>query len=124
MTFSPDQTLLRAFGEHVRSNIARDLAQEGERADELRKLMFPKIRKGLAQARAEGLCGRGWVFGSYAWGEPRDSSDVDLMVEDSDEPLLVAAVVGRFTETEVHVVAVERAPSGLKERVQTEGVEL
>ncbi len=124
MTHLPDQALLRAFGERVRSKIARDLAQEGERADTLRTLMLPKVREGLALARAEGLCGRAWLFGSYAWGEPRDSSDVDLMVEGSDEPLMVAAVVGRITETEMHVVAVERAPESLVERVQSEGVSL
>jgi predicted nucleotidyltransferase len=119
-----DPELLRAFREAVRAKIARDLAGEEAAVVARRLRVRPAIERGVAQARAEGLLSAAWLFGSYAWGEPGERSDVDLLVEGCHDPFLVAGVVGQLTGTEVHVVCLEDAPESLRERVLTEGVKL
>ena len=32
----------------------------------------------IVAAKKQSILTRGWVFGSYAWGEPRKGSDIDL----------------------------------------------
>ena len=32
----------------------------------------------IVAAKKQSVLTRGWVFGSYAWGEPRKGSDIDL----------------------------------------------
>ncbi|MBI5480602.1 MAG: nucleotidyltransferase domain-containing protein [Deltaproteobacteria bacterium] len=119
-----DPELLRAFREAVRAKIARDLAGEDAAAAERKQRVRAAVERGLAQARGEGLLRAAWLFGSYAWGQPGERSDVDLLVEGCRDPLRVASVVGRITGTEVHVVCVEDAPESLRERALTEGVKL
>lgn len=62
--------LVRAFGRAVRAHFEDEVAREREQASTRRAEVLPKVRAGLARARAEGLCGNAWLFGSYAWGEP------------------------------------------------------
>jgi len=119
-----DPELLRAFREAVRAKIARDLAEEGAAAAERKQRVRAALLQALAEAREQGLLGAAWLFGSYAWGQPEERSDVDLLVEGCRDPLRVASVVGRLTGTEVHVVCVEDAPDSLRERATAEGVEL
>jgi predicted nucleotidyltransferase len=119
-----DPALLRAFRAAVRAKIARDLEQEDAAAAERRERVRAAVAQGLAQARGEGLVGAAWLFGSYAWGQPGERSDVDLLVEGCRDPLRVASVVGQLTRTEVHVVCVEDAPESLRARATRDGVPL
>lgn len=120
----PDSQLLRAFREAVRAKIARDLEAERAQAAERRSRVLPLIARGLQDARGRGLCGAAWLFGSYAAGEPSERSDVDLLVEGCSDPTLLAAVVGRQTGTDVHVIDMAEAPASLRERVLAEGLPL
>lgn len=117
-----DTALLRAFRESVRAKIARELESEAAVAGELRRRVLPAISRGLERARAKGLCRAAWIFGSYAWGEPTGRSDVDILVEGCPDTALLAAVVGRETGTDVHVVDTRDAPDSLRERALAEGV--
>ena len=66
---------------------------------------------------------RVWLFGSLAWGEPHEASDVDLLVEGLAEGLARAAErrVGQLVSAGVDLVRVEDAPPGLADRVRREG---
>lgn len=119
-----DRELLRAFRERVRIRIASALEQEREEAEERRDRVVPSVRKAVSEARRDEMCGRAWLFGSYAWGQPTRRSDVDLLAEDCPDPEVLASVVGRLTATDVHVVRSERAPESLRVRAYREGMPL
>jgi predicted nucleotidyltransferase len=120
----PDPELVRAFGRAVRAHFEKEVAQEREQAEARRAAVLPKVRAALARARTEGLCGGAWLFGSYAWGEPGERSDVDLLVEGCADPIAVASLVGRGCGLDVHVIRMSDAPASLRERVRDEGVPL
>jgi predicted nucleotidyltransferase len=120
----PDPDLVRAFGRAVRAHFEDEVAKEREQAAARRAAVLPDVRAGLARARAEGLCGKAWLFGSYAWGEPGERSDVDLLVEGCADPIMVASLVGRACGLDVHVIDKSEAPPSLLERVQSDGVPL
>jgi predicted nucleotidyltransferase len=116
--------LLDDFRRAVDAKIRTDLEREEALAASLRQEVVPAVRRGLREARRQGLCARAWLFGSYAWGKPSERSDVDLLVESSSDRMLVAAVVSEACGRDVHVVALERAPESLRERARAEGLEL
>jgi predicted nucleotidyltransferase len=120
----PDPDLVRAFGRAVRAHFEEELAKERGQAEGRRSAVVPCVRAALERARADGLCGGAWLFGSYAWGEPGERSDVDLLVEDCPDPLMVASLVGRACGRDVHVIEMSEAPASLKERVHEDGVPL
>lgn len=120
----PDPELVRAFGRAVRAHFEKEIAKEHEQAEARRAAVLPKVRAALEQARADGLCGGAWLFGSYAWGEPGERSDVDLLVEGCADPFVVASLVGRACGLDVHVIAMSGAPPSLKERALAEGLPL
>jgi hypothetical protein len=76
-----DPELLRAFRDAVRAKISRDLEAEDAAAAERKQRVRAAVERGLAQARDQGLLGAAWLFGSYAWGQPGERGDVDLLVE-------------------------------------------
>ncbi|HVZ73047.1 MAG TPA: nucleotidyltransferase domain-containing protein [Polyangia bacterium] len=81
------------------------------------------MRAAIERARDQGLCGRAWLFGSYAWGEPGERSDVDILVEGegSVDTIAIASVIGRACRLDVHVIDAAEAPVMLRERVLSEG---
>jgi predicted nucleotidyltransferase len=105
----------------VIAGIEADLARETQQAEALRGSVIPVVVERIEQARRAGRCARVWLFGSFAWGEPRERSDVDLLVEGCADPDALAADVWRHVERAVHVVALERAPASLVERVLESG---
>jgi predicted nucleotidyltransferase len=120
----PDPDLVRAFGRAVRVHFEEELAREGEQAAARRAAVLPLVRAAIERARADGLCGGAWLFGSYAWGEPGERSDIDLLVDSCADPFLVASLVGRACGRDVHVIEMADAPSSLKQRVREDGVPL
>lgn len=58
----------------------------------------------VAALRAKGKLSRAWLFGSYAWGQPTAASDLDVMVEGTDDPFALAAEIGAAVKLDVHVV--------------------
>jgi len=121
---SPEAALLAAFRRAVRAKIEKDILREQADAAARREQTLPAIRRGLALARARGLCGAAWLFGSYAWGEPTAESDVDLLLDGCEDPDGVAVLVGRETCTEVHAVELNHAPQSLVDRARREGLAL
>ena len=121
---APDPVQLRAFRAAIRTKIERDLERERDASVALRAQVLPAVKRGLAEARVEGLCARAWLFGSFAWGDPGARSDVDLIVEGCADPFLLAAVVGRACERDVHVIPLEAAPESLRRRALAEGTAL
>ena len=114
-----DGTLLSAFREAVRAKIRRDLRDEERSAEALQARVVPLVRQEVEGARAEGVCRRAWLFGSFSWGRPTDHSDVDLLIEGDEEE--VGARVASACRREVHAVGFDRAPTALRERVLAEG---
>ncbi|HVU51470.1 MAG TPA: nucleotidyltransferase domain-containing protein [Polyangia bacterium] len=64
------------------------------------------------------------MFGSYAWGEPGERSDVDVFVEGRTDTMAIASIVGRACGVDVHVIDAAEAPESLKARVLAEGLPL
>ena len=120
----PDPDLVRTFGRAVRAHFEEELAKERGQAEVRRAAVLPCVHAAIERARADGLCGGAWLFGSYAWGEPGERSDVDLLVEDCADPFMVASLIGRACGRDVHVIEMSEAPPSLKERVHADGVPL
>jgi predicted nucleotidyltransferase len=120
----PDPDLVRAFGRAVRAHFEKEVEREGNEAEVRRSSVLPQVREAVARARAEGLLGEAWLFGSYAWGEPGERSDVDLLVDRCTDPFIVASIVGRACGLDVHVIELKEATLSLKERVRADGVPL
>ena len=120
----PDPDLVRAFGRAVRAHFEEELAKERGQAEVRRAAVLPRVHAAIERARADGLCGGAWLFGSYAWGEPGERSDVDLLVEDCADTFMVASLLGRACGRDVHVIEMSEAPPSLKERVHVDGVPL
>lgn len=124
MSSQSKSELLRAFASRVRSNIELELEREAETSRELRKTVVPRVHHAVESARASGMCQAAWLFGSFAWGEPRPDSDLDIMVQDCRDPDALAALIMRRTDRMVHVVVAESAPESLRARVLEEGMSL
>lgn len=120
----PDPVLLRALHHAVRRHLEQEIAQERAVAAARKVAVVPRVREGIAKARAEGLCRAAWLFGSYAWGEPGERSDVDVFVEGRADTMAIASIVGRACGLDVHVVDGAEAPESLKARVAAEGLPL
>ncbi len=116
--------LLAAFHDTVRRRIEADLEQERAEAAAIRAEVMPDIRGAIEDARRRALCGRAWLFGSFAWGQPTDRSDIDVLAEDCTDGIPVAAVLTEHTGRLAHVVPIEDAPPSLRERVLSSGVRL
>jgi predicted nucleotidyltransferase len=117
----PAPALLEAFHRAMRRHFEAQIASERAAAAARRTRVLALVREGLARARAQGLCGAAWLFGSYAWGEPGERSDVDLFVEGRSDTIAIASVVGRACGLDVHVVDSKEAPESLRARVAAEG---
>jgi predicted nucleotidyltransferase len=124
MTTSDPAELLRAFRARVRETVERDLAREAAASEALSAEVLPKLRESVGRAREEGECGRAWLFGSFAWGEPGERSDIDLLVESCPDPDGLAGKVWRACDRPVHVVELRSAPQSLVDRVLADGIEL
>ncbi len=120
----PDPDLLRKFRQAVHAKLTRDVETERAESEARRGQVLALLVPAIAEARDLGLCGRTWLFGSFAWGKPTQESDIDLAVEDCPDPFAVASLVGRRCRRDVHAVAVEDLPEGLEKRVLHEGKEL
>jgi predicted nucleotidyltransferase len=65
------------------------------------------------------------LFGSFARGEQRADSDIDVAVSGASlDPLELAAVAARATGRDVHVVRLHEAPIPLLESLIDDGVVL
>jgi predicted nucleotidyltransferase len=116
------QRLLHALRERVDAKIRADLAAEEQAAQALRERVLAAVRGAVEQARSAGPCGRVWLFGSFAWGEPGERSDVDLLVEGDDSAL--ARRVEQASGRAVHAIRLAEAPASLRERVLAHGLPL
>lgn len=119
-----DDPLLRAFARRVRETVARDLERERAESELLRQTVLPKVRDGIAEARARGDCGEAWLFGSFAWGQPGERSDLDLLVSGCSDPDALAGRLWRACGRAVHVIDRAHAPPALVQRVLAEGLRL
>ncbi len=114
--------LFATFRRAVLSKIRRDLVEERAAADSLRERIVPLVAEAVQSVRDEGRCGRAWLFGSFAWGNPHERSDIDLLVEGDDSE--VAYRVGRACGRDVHALRFDEAPESLRQRCEAEGVAL
>ncbi len=113
--------LLAAFARTVREKIAQDVERERVAAEKARAGVARAAREAIGEARRRGLCGRAWLFGSFAWGQPGERSDVDVLVEAARDPDAVAALLGEACGRDVHVLRRETAPEALVARALSEG---
>ncbi len=118
------ETSLATFRRHVIARIEADLGREAAEAEARRARVLPLLRQAVAEAKAAGLCRAAWLFGSYAWGEPGERSDVDVLVEGARTPESLAALWWTRLDLPVHVLDVHTAPASLVERAIREGLSL
>ena len=116
------QTDVRTCAQTFLARVTRELEETARRAETLR------ATAGEAAQILRGFGATGvWLFGSLAWGEPHQGSDVDLLVEGvpaaswSDA---VRAVERLFTGAQVDALRGEDSPRSLVERVRAEGIRL
>jgi predicted nucleotidyltransferase len=114
--------LLRAFRLRVDEKILADLAAEERTAQTLRQEVLASLGRAVQRAREDGWRGRVWLFGSFAWGQPNERSDIDLLVEGDERTL--ARRVSELVRREVHALKLAEAPASLKERVLADGLAL
>jgi predicted nucleotidyltransferase len=114
------EQLLAAFRRRIDAKIQADLAEEDRVAQALREQVLTTVRSEISKARDQGLSGRIWLFGSFAWGQPGPTSDIDVLVEGDDAS--VARLIAKTTGREVHAIRVDEAPATLMDRVVTEGI--
>ena len=119
-----DPRLVRAFRRAVMEKIARDLEREQRLSHNLRTENLPHIKDGIEAARAEGLCERVWLFGSFAWGQPTERSDIDILVKQGRDLTRIACLVGDALQRDVHVVSWDDADETLCRRAREQGIEL
>lgn len=112
------------FRAAVRANIERQLARETAESDARRIDVVTWLRSELVDARSDGEVGQAWLFGSFAWGQPGERSDVDVLVEDCPEPFRLAARISAAFDRDAHVIQRESAPESILQRVLAEGVRL
>ena len=116
------ETDVRTCARTFLARVTRELEEAAQRADSLRA----KAREAAQLFRGFGATGV-WLFGSLAWGEPHQGSDVDLLVEGVPEtswPDAVGAVERLFTGTHVDALRSEDSPRQLVDRVGAEGMRL
>ncbi|HVZ32968.1 MAG TPA: nucleotidyltransferase domain-containing protein [Polyangiaceae bacterium] len=116
-----DQADFATLRQHIARAIEADLAREEAEAEALKARLLPRLQEAVVHARREQLCGRAWLFGSFAWGRPTESSDVDVLAEACPDPDALTAVLWRALDRAVHVVRAETAPSSLVQRACAEG---
>jgi predicted nucleotidyltransferase len=120
----PDCAALQDFHRAVRRHFEAQIADERRASESRKATVIPKVLEAVANTRAQGLCERAWLFGSYAWGEPGQRSDVDIFVEGRGDTIAIASIVGRACGLDVHVVDSAEAPVSLHARVMSEGYPL
>lgn len=119
---APTDPSHEAFREAVLAKIRRDLEAEARTSARLRTERLSLLRGLVLSARADGVCGEVVLFGSYAWGQPTERSDVDLLIEGDTREL--AWRVGRTLGCEVDAWRIQDAPETLVERARAEGIAL
>ena len=116
------ETDVRTCARTFLARVTRELEEAARRADALRA----KAREAAQLLRGFGATGV-WRFGSLAWGEPHQESDVDLMVEGVPAASwldAVRAVERLFTGAHVDALRSEDSPRQLVDRVSVEGTRL
>src|SRR5690606_5986689 len=100
--------------------IRAELAAEEALAELARVEVLPRLREIVAAARADGVCGEVWLFGSFACGRPGTDSDLDLLVDgDADE---LAWRISRELLRAVDAWRLDDAPPSLIARARSEGI--
>jgi predicted nucleotidyltransferase len=120
----PQRELLRAMRRAARAAAERQIADETMLAEQRRAVVLPRLRRVVAALRGRGRVEKVWLFGSYAWGLPDERSDVDLLVQGSDDPFGLAGEVAAEVRLDVHVIERARAAPSLVARVDEEGMPL
>ena len=120
----PDPELIQAFRRTVMRHFERQIEREREEAEARRAEVLPLLRASVEEARRQGSCRRAWLFGSYAWGQPGERSDLDLLVDGCADPFGLASRIGRACGKDVHVIDWADAPESLRTRVLAEGTAL
>jgi len=116
------QTDVRTCTRTFLARVTRELEEAARRADALRA----KAHEAAQILRGFGATGI-WLFGSLAWGEPHQGSDVDLLVEGVPAATwadAVRAVERLFAGAHVDALRAEDAPRSLVDRVGAGGIRL
>lgn len=85
--------------------------------------MLDVLAKIVDEARQAGVAqgsDRIWLFGSFAWGQPDEHSDVDLLI-DSPNIDELAWRISRSCGRLVHAIALTEASPSLRRRVLRQG---
>ncbi|HYV45203.1 MAG TPA: nucleotidyltransferase domain-containing protein [Myxococcaceae bacterium] len=116
------QTDVRTCAQTFLARVTRELEEATQRADALR------ATAGEAAQILRGFGATGvWLFGSLAWGEPHQGSDVDLLVEGVPAASWLDAVRAAerlFAGAQVDALRSEDSPRSLVDRVRAEGARL
>ena len=114
------RTDVEACAETFRARIRERRLRCARRADSLRAQAAVVARRLGRELGAR----RVWLFGSLAWGEPHERSDVDLLVEGlaAADWSRAMGLVEELVPAPVDLVRLEEAAAALAERVLAEGV--
>lgn len=119
----PDPILLAQFRQRILESLAKEQGASSDQASPMQAQMLELLGKIIGEARRSGLASRIdriWLFGSCAWGQPDDYSDVDLLI-DSPKTDELAWQISRVCGRPVHAVFIAEASLSLRERVLRHG---
>jgi predicted nucleotidyltransferase len=111
---------VRACASGLLARIRREVEERERRAVILRA----RVREAAACLVERYAAKRVWLFGSLAWGEIDEHSDVDLLVEGlgDDRWDAASALLEERIGVPVDLVRVEEADASLVERVKHDGL--
>lgn len=119
----PDPILLSQFRERILESLAKERGALSDASSPMQAQMTELLGKIIDEARRSGLAARDdriWLFGSFAWGQPDEHSDVDLLI-DSPNIDELAWRISRSCGRLVHAIALTEASPSLRRRVLRQG---
>lgn len=104
--------------------LLRRYGRQAQAPDPRRERLLAQVRAAVFAAAREFGAARVFLFGSLAWGDLHEHSDVDLGVEGIPQRVVdgFAARLLWAVDADVQVVVLEDAPRSLRERILREGV--
>lgn len=119
----PDPQLLAQFRQRILASLAQPSDLERAQTSPQQVQMLDVLAKIVDEARQAGVAqgsDRIWLFGSFAWGQPDEHSDVDLLI-DSPNIDELAWRISRSCGRLVHAIALTEASPSLRRRVLRQG---
>jgi predicted nucleotidyltransferase len=119
MAQPPQELTLAPYANGLLARLRREIAAREQRASALRQ----RVQEAASRLTGEYGARCVWLFGSLAWGDLHEESDVDVLVEGlpAERWEAAAAFLEEAVGVPVDLIRSEEAPASLVERVRCSG---